>query len=287
MIMVRRLVLFWAMTPDESQKLTSSSPSSPKLAEDEILQNKARGLRFTAAMLASLTLHLIAIGSWILLSAHLRPENTVGQQYVYVTLETAGAGSGGSRLLHLPRGAASAAQPARETAHSPKPLRHKHSRKHPASKIAKRSPSLPPLSAPPLGTKNTNLSGSNARRSGQHPSGSQSGGPGNSSGYSSGNSPVPADQVDQAPVVLSSPLPTYPEVARQRGIQGRVVLQIIIDRAGTVEHNVTVIESIPFLDESAVEAVRRWRFRPGRDRNGIPVRVLLEVPLRFALAPAE
>ncbi|MBV8810569.1 MAG: energy transducer TonB, partial [Acidobacteriaceae bacterium] len=70
-------------------------------------------------------------------------------------------------------------------------------------------------------------------------------------------------------MVLSSPLPTYPEVARQRGIQGRVVLQIIIDRAGTVEHNVTVIESIQFLDESAVEAVRRWRFRPGRDRNGI------------------
>jgi protein TonB len=50
-----------------------------------------------------------------------------------------------------------------------------------------------------------------------------------------------------------------------------------------VEHEIKVIESIPILDQAAISAVRQWRFTPGRDRNGTPVRVLLQVPLRFML----
>jgi len=36
------------------------------------------------------------------------------------------------------------------------------------------------------------------------------------------------------------------------------------------------------LDQSAIDALRKWRFAPGRD-HGAVVRVLLEVPLRFTL----
>jgi len=41
------------------------------------------------------------------------------------------------------------------------------------------------------------------------------------------------------------------------------------------------------LDQAAIDALRRWRFSPGRDREGSAVRVLLEVPLRFTLRAGE
>jgi protein TonB len=62
--------------------------------------------------------------------------------------------------------------------------------------------------------------------------------------------------------------PRYPESARRRGIEGTVLLKLRITAQGRVE-NVQVVRSAgyPDLDESAMEAVRRWRFEPAR-RNG-------------------
>jgi outer membrane biosynthesis protein TonB len=37
------------------------------------------------------------------------------------------------------------------------------------------------------------------------------------------------------------------------------------------------------LDDAAAQALRRWRFRPARDHTNQPVRVILEVPVRFVL----
>jgi protein TonB len=65
--------------------------------------------------------------------------------------------------------------------------------------------------------------------------------------------------------------PRYPESARRRGIEGTVLLKMRITAQGRVE-NVQVVRSAgyPDLDESAMEAVRRWRFEPAR-RNGAAV----------------
>ena len=65
--------------------------------------------------------------------------------------------------------------------------------------------------------------------------------------------------------------PRYPESARRRGIEGTVLLKMRITAQGRVE-DVQVVRSAgyPELDESAMEAVRRWRFEPAR-RNGAPV----------------
>ncbi len=98
-----------------------------------------------------------------------------------------------------------------------------------------------------------------------------------------GNVPIPAGQVEHPPLVISRVLPVYPAMARARGIEGRVVLRAVVDRDGHVEEAITVIESVPLLDTSAVEALRRWRFEPGRDRDGRAVRVLVDVPIRFQL----
>jgi protein TonB len=72
-------------------------------------------------------------------------------------------------------------------------------------------------------------------------------------------------------------------MARARSLEGRVVLRAVVDRDGHVEEAVTVIESVPMFDGAAVDALRKWRFEPGRDRDGKTVRVLVDVPIRFQL----
>lgn len=98
-----------------------------------------------------------------------------------------------------------------------------------------------------------------------------------------GNQPLPADAVVHPPVVLSRVMPTYPPLARARGLEGRVILTAVVDQQGRVEAAITVTQSMSLLDAAAVEALRQWRFEPGRDRDGTPVRVRIEIPFRFQL----
>jgi protein TonB len=63
-----------------------------------------------------------------------------------------------------------------------------------------------------------------------------------------------------------------------------VVVEAVVDRQGSVERErIRVTESIPLLDDAAVGALKNWRFKPGRDESGMPVRVLVQVPVRFRL----
>jgi periplasmic protein TonB len=97
------------------------------------------------------------------------------------------------------------------------------------------------------------------------------------------SSPIPANQAAGPPVLIAQVAPRYPERARLLGIEGLVRLEAILDREGHVEAGIKILESIPLLDEAASTAVRQWRFRPARDPQGRPIRVILEVPLRFVL----
>jgi protein TonB len=98
-----------------------------------------------------------------------------------------------------------------------------------------------------------------------------------------GIEPLPADQVANPPLLLSRVSPEYPRVARRQGIEGLVVLEAILDLNGHIEEGIKVLQSIPLLDDAAVQALRHWRFRPARDHDNQPVRVILEVPVRFVL----
>jgi protein TonB len=99
-----------------------------------------------------------------------------------------------------------------------------------------------------------------------------------------GTEPVPISAAHLPPVLVERVLPDYPPEARRREIEGLVVVEAIVGRDGRVEpDSVRVQRSRPPFDEAAVAAVRRWRFRPGRDARGEPLRVALEVPIRFAL----
>lgn len=72
---------------------------------------------------------------------------------------------------------------------------------------------------------------------------------------------------------LSTVRPMYPERARRQGIEGYVVVRFSIDRLGRVT-DVQVVEAVPrgVFDRAAVEAVKRFKYRP-RVVNGKPLSV--------------
>ncbi len=75
--------------------------------------------------------------------------------------------------------------------------------------------------------------------------------------------------------------PDYPEAARAAGLQGSVILCVSLDAFGRLE-GVQVIQGLGFgLEEKAVDAVRRWEFKPAT-LDGKPVRVKQSVEVRFA-----
>jgi protein TonB len=107
--------------------------------------------------------------------------------------------------------------------------------------------------------------------------GARGGGGGNGSGGGGGGGGTSA-----SPAYGSNPQPPYPMAARRLGIEGTVVLRVVVAPDGTPK-SVVVLESSghDVLDASALETVRtRWRFVPAR-RNGIPVEDSVQVPIRF------
>lgn len=86
----------------------------------------------------------------------------------------------------------------------------------------------------------------------------------------------------EPPRVLREVKADYTEDARQRGLSGIVVLEIVVRRDGSVG-DVKVLQGLAGgLNERAVQAVRQWRFTPAR-RQGTAVDVIVEVAVEFKL----
>lgn len=85
-----------------------------------------------------------------------------------------------------------------------------------------------------------------------------------------------------APVLLYKVEPEYSEEARKAKYQGVVVLKVVVDSTGRVV-NPQIMRSLGLgLDEKAIEAVRKWKFRPGY-KDGRPVPVIAEIEVSFRL----
>ena len=77
--------------------------------------------------------------------------------------------------------------------------------------------------------------------------------------------------------------PRYPESARRRQEQGRVMVGVSVATDGTpIDTRVDASSGHPALDEAAMDAVRRWRFVPGT-QNDRPVVASAQVPIVFRL----
>lgn len=90
---------------------------------------------------------------------------------------------------------------------------------------------------------------------------------------------VPGCDYDVPPKIVHKTKPVPPAEAIRKLIQGEVRLQFTVTETGEPT-DVRVIESVPGLDEAAVECVRQWRFEPAR-KSGDPVRSEVQAGVTF------
>ncbi len=94
---------------------------------------------------------------------------------------------------------------------------------------------------------------------------------------------VPYYKVEVKPQPISMPMPDYPPLAAKAGIEGKTVVKMLVEIDGTVI-DVEIIKSSgnPMLDESAINAARRSKFTPAKQRDKF-VRVWVVRQIEFRL----
>ncbi len=106
---------------------------------------------------------------------------------------------------------------------------------------------------------------------------SRTAGPGEGAGASR-----PDDSIDVRARLVRGVVPPYPPAARAEGVEGDVVLEIVVGVSGSVE-SARVVDRIGHgFDEAALRAAYEFRFAPASKR-GQPVRVRMPWPVRFRL----
>jgi protein TonB len=91
------------------------------------------------------------------------------------------------------------------------------------------------------------------------------------------------NEVDRPPRVLRAMPPQYPFDARQKGIEGRIVLRFVVDSKGKV-HEPQIVEAEPegVFEEAALAALAKYRFRPAV-KDGESVDCIVRLPIEFNL----
>jgi periplasmic protein TonB len=82
---------------------------------------------------------------------------------------------------------------------------------------------------------------------------------------------------------LDNPAPRYPPASERNGEQGRVLLRVLVNAAGTADEvQIHTSSKHARLDEAARDTVRRWRFVPAK-RGDQPVAAWVLIPISFRL----
>jgi TonB family protein len=94
-------------------------------------------------------------------------------------------------------------------------------------------------------------------------------------------------EVDEPPRVLRAVNPLYPADAAKERVEGRVVVQFVVTKEGTVAEPI-VIESVPegVFDEAAIASAEQYIFTPAV-HNGQPVDCIVRLPTIFELGPEQ
>lgn len=75
----------------------------------------------------------------------------------------------------------------------------------------------------------------------------------------------------------------YPTIAQENGVQGRVIVQFVVNSDGTIVDPVVMRSVDPYLDKEALRVIRMMpKWKPGKQR-GKAVRVKYTVPVTFKL----
>tara|TARA_B100000524_G_scaffold197900_1_gene102794 strand:+ start:95 stop:811 length:717 start_codon:yes stop_codon:yes gene_type:complete len=82
---------------------------------------------------------------------------------------------------------------------------------------------------------------------------------------------------------LNNPHPKYPLIARKKGWQGRIILQVSVNNKGIVD-NIEILKSSGYeiLDSESTNTIKEWKFKPAMIGK-TPVNDVLAIPIRFML----
>jgi TonB family protein len=99
---------------------------------------------------------------------------------------------------------------------------------------------------------------------------------------SPGSQDEAAIKVDTRPIPLNRPRPEYTDRARNHGVQGMVRIRALVEADGSVK-DVRLVSHLPDgLDEAAIKAVRKMRFKPAT-KDGQPVAFWVTLEVEFNL----
>lgn len=90
-------------------------------------------------------------------------------------------------------------------------------------------------------------------------------------------------EYSEPPVIVYEQRPTYPDIAKNSGVEGDVVLLVYIDTSGNVRN--AIVQSspgLPALDEAAKKAAMKCKFKPAK-QQGVPVGVWYSIVMQFRM----
>ncbi|MEO0093128.1 MAG: energy transducer TonB [candidate division WOR-3 bacterium] len=95
---------------------------------------------------------------------------------------------------------------------------------------------------------------------------------------------VPFAVVEEKPILQYLPTPVYPEPARLLAMEGKVVVEVLVEIDGKViDSRIVKSSGYPLLDQAAIESAQKAIFTPAKQRDKL-VRVWIAIPFEFKLS---
>ncbi len=94
--------------------------------------------------------------------------------------------------------------------------------------------------------------------------------------------PVRIDVKLKPPKLIKKVMPIYPKKCKEKGIEGTVILETTLDKKGNIKKIKVLKSAHPELDESAIEAVKQWRYEP-YIVDGKPRSVIFTITITFKI----
>ena len=89
-----------------------------------------------------------------------------------------------------------------------------------------------------------------------------------------------ADDKTEPPVPVRTIAPDVPASFARSGVTGLVTISLTVDDKGNVQDEKVIKSSHHELEEPALAAIKRWKFKPAR-KDGNPVSVHVAIPIKF------
>ena len=96
--------------------------------------------------------------------------------------------------------------------------------------------------------------------------------------------PKTAGELAVIPKALNPKTPDYPEVLEEEGVEGSVTLELLISKEGKVLKARVIKSDHELFSESALKAVKKYKFSPGKLADGSSADSLIEFVVKFEIS---